>query len=124
MLIPIAAAAVLWPAAAFATAKAHAASAFASLPHWWVRQALCIHRHESTDWHRTTDWLGYPSVDHGGMQIAIGTWLVYAPRAYPREAAYASPREQLVVAHKIWAANGHRWGGSAWPNSSIACGLE
>ena len=124
MLISILAAAALWPAAAFASAKAHAASAFTALPHWWVKQALCIHRHESLDWHRTTDWLGYPSVDHGGMQIAVGTWVSFAPRVYPREPASATPDQQLVVAHKIWAANGHRWGGEAWPNSSLACGLE
>ena len=43
---------------------------------------MCIHRHESTNWHATRDWRGYPSVDHGGMQIAVGTWLSLAPKAF------------------------------------------
>jgi Transglycosylase-like domain len=124
MLIPIAVSALFSAGAAFANVKAQAAGAFAALPRWWIKQALCIHRHESIQWHRTTDWLGYPSVDHGGMQIAVGTWLAYAPRAYPRDPAPATPGQQLVVAHKIWLANGDRWGGNAWPNSSVACGLE
>ena len=109
---------------ALTAAKARAASAFAALPHWWIAEALCIHRHESLDWHRTTDWLGAPSVDHGGLQINVGTWLVFAPRGYPREPAEATPRQQLVVAHRIWAANGDRFGGDEWPNSSVACGVR
>jgi Transglycosylase-like domain len=123
MLIHLAASAVLSVAAAFTTVKAHAAETFA-LPHWWVSQAMCIHRHESIDWHRTTDWLGRPSVDHGGMQIAVGTWLSLAPRGFPREPASASPREQLIVAYRIWHVNGHRFGGSQWPRSSEACGVR
>jgi hypothetical protein len=94
------------------------------LPRWWLIQALCIHRHESTDWHRTTDWLGRPSVNHGGMQINVWTWAHWAPRDFPREPAAASPREQLVVAFRIWNANGHRFGGGQWPYSSIACHVD
>lgn len=58
------------------------------------------------------------------MQINVGTWLAFAPNRYPREPEAASPQEQLVVAHRIWAANGHRFGGTEWPNSSVACGLN
>ncbi len=108
---------------AFTSVRAHTARAFA-LPGWWVSEAMCIHRHESADWHRTTDWLGRPSVDHGGMQIALGTWATLAPKSYPREPAAASPHEQLVVAYRIWTANGRRFGGSQWPYSSEACGVE
>jgi hypothetical protein len=101
-----------------------ARAAFAALPHWWIRQALCIHRHESFDWHRTTDWLGNASRDRGGMQIDVGTWVAHAPRNFPREPAAASPHEQLVVAFRIWRANGHRFGGGEWPSSSTACGVD
>jgi hypothetical protein len=139
MLITFLAPALLAAAAGIATIKAHAAvkshtavrsntslksyttAAFAALPRWWVNQALCIHRHESIDWHATRDWRGYPSVDHGGMQIAVGTWLSLAPRRFPREPAAASPHEQLLVAYRIWRLNGHRFGGSQWPYSSRAC---
>jgi hypothetical protein len=92
------------------------------LPGWWLREALCIHRHESLDWHRTTDWLGQPSVDHGGMQINVGTWAEMAPRGYPSEPAAATPRQQLVVAYRIWVANDDRFGGNQWPVSSVECG--
>ena len=85
---------------------------------------MCIHRHESTNWHATRDWRGYPSIDHGGMQIAVGTWLSLAPKGFPREPVAASPREQLIVAYRIWRVNGHRFGGSQWPYSSIACGVD
>ncbi|MEI8105801.1 MAG: transglycosylase family protein [Actinomycetes bacterium] len=87
-------------------------------------KALCVHRHESLDWHRTTDWLGRPSVDHGGMQIDVGTWRHFAPRGYPRSPADASPRQQLRVAYRIWLANGRRFGGSQWYHSARACGVS
>jgi Transglycosylase-like domain len=103
---------------------ATARAAFAALPDWWIAQALCIHRHESTDWHRTTDWLGRPSRDHGGMQIDVDTWSALAPHGFPRAPAVASPQEQLVVAYRIWRANGHRFGGGQWPYSSDACGVD
>ena len=106
--------------AAASSVKAATKRSFA-LPRWWLTQALCIHRHESTDWHSTTDWRGYPSVNHGGMQINISTWAHWAPRGFPLEPAAASPHEQLVVAFRIWSANGHRFGGGQWPYSSLAC---
>ena len=96
----------------------HAATAFI-LPRWWLTEAMCIHRHESTDWHAHTDWLGYPSVDHGGMQIDVGTWL---SRSRPR-ASRASRRQPRRASS--WssptgsgASNGHRFGGGQWPYSS------
>ena len=46
------------------------------------------------------------------------------PDRFPREPETATPDEQLVVAHRIWAANGDRFGGDEWPNSSVACGLS
>ena len=107
---------------AITSARAATSRAFV-LPRWWLHEALCIHRHESTDWHRTTDWLGNPSVNHGGMQINVWTWARWAPNGYPREPAAASPYEQLVVAYRIWQANGRRFGGGQWPNSSAACHL-
>ena len=109
---------------ASASEAVSAKAAFHAIPRWWVAQALCIHRHESIDWHRTTDWRGYPSRDHGGMQIDVTTWAAQAPKGFPREPASASPREQLVVAYRIWRANGRRFGGGQWPYSSMACGVE
>ena len=39
-------------------------------PKAWLREALCIHRHESVDWHRRwTNWQGRPSPYAGGMQL-------------------------------------------------------
>lgn len=91
-----------------AVALNHAALSIASAPWpaWWLSEALCIHRHESTDWHKTTTWQGYPSVDHGGMQISVYTWAAYAPHGYPSDPAAASPYQQLVVAYLIWRHDG------------------
>ena len=94
-----------------------------SLPRTWLQGAMCVHRHESVDWHRKTDWLGRPSVDHGGMQIDVGTWDHFAPAGYPRSPADATPHQQLVVSYRIWLANGHRFGGNQWYHSAAACGL-
>lgn len=93
------------------------------LPAWWLRQADCIHRHESLDWHRVTDWTGAYSRDHGGMQIDVDTWRAYRLDGFPTDPATATRIQQLEVAYRIWRANGQRWGGQ-WPNSSRECGLE
>ena len=85
---------------------------------------MCIHDHESLDWHRVTDWLGRSSWDHGGMQIDVRTWLRYARHRYPRDPAAATPHEQLVVAYSIWKANGRRFGGTQWPISASTCRVE
>lgn len=92
----------------------------------WLKQAQCIHRHESMDWHRVTDWLGYPSVDHGGMQIEVSVWQTYLQkypritRGYPSDPAWATPWQQLQVAYLIWRDDG--WA-HPWPNTSVVCGL-
>jgi Transglycosylase-like domain len=118
--ISIAASAVI----AATSAAAAAATRSTALPRWWVSEAMCIHRHESRDWHRETDWLGRPSVDHGGMQIDVTTWKDLAPRGFPGEPAAATPREQLIVAHRIWLVNGRRFGGSQWFLSAARCGVD
>lgn len=107
-----------------ACAATSARAASSPWPAWWYSQAMCIHRHESTDWHRRTNWLGYPSRDHGGMQIDVGTWASYRPAGYPPDPAAASPGQQLYVAWLIWLANGHRFGGHQWPLSSRLCGVR
>lgn len=94
------------------------------LPAWWLKQATCIHDHESVDWHKTTDWLGRPSPDQGGMQIDVRTWTSMAPRGFPVDPAASTPRQQLIVAYRIYVANGRRFGGNQWPNSSRECGLK
>ena len=93
-------------------------------PAWWVKQANCIHLHESTDWHKRTDWRGYPSRDHGGYQIDVGTWQSFAPRTWPRDPADATKAQQTLVAWRIYVANGRQWGNGQWPLSSRACGLR
>jgi hypothetical protein len=100
------------------------ASAAHTYPRGWLAQAACIHLHESVDWHKRTDWLGRPSPDHGGYQIDVGTWAAFAPRSWPSDPASASPGQQTFVAWRIYVANGRRWGGHQWPNSSRACGLN
>lgn len=93
-------------------------------PQGWETQAQCIHLHESTDWHKTTDWRGYPSRDHGGYQIDVGTWLVFVPRGWPSDPADATPAQQTLVTWRIYVHNGRQWGNGQWPNSARACGLR
>jgi len=84
---------------------------------------MCIHDHESADWHRSTDSLGRPSSDHGGMQIDVQTWARFAGRPFPRDPAAATPHEQLLVAYEIWRANGRRFGGGQWSVAAATCGF-
>lgn len=81
---------------------------------------MCIHRNESVDWHKRTDWLGRPSRDHGGLQIDIATWFAYLPAGYPTDPADGTPRQQLTVGYRIWQHNG--W--APWPRSSRTCRLR
>lgn len=108
-------------------------------PAWWMAQARCIHWREAVSsstptradlragwkihWHLTTVYgTGQPSVNRGGMQIRLSTWKSYAPAGYPSDPAAATRRQQVTVAHRIWNANGHRWGNGQW-SSAAACGV-
>jgi hypothetical protein len=75
------------------------------------------------NWHQTQTWQGYPSNDTGGMQIDSGTWSEMAPSTFPALPARATPWQQLLVSFRIWLANGHRFGGNQWPESSASCGV-
>ena len=87
-------------------------------PHW-LHDALCIHNHESVNWHRAgIDWKGNPSPYYGGLQFLISTWRTAGGTRLPSD---WSPREQLYRAWRIWSAdNGswHEWG------TAKACGLR
>jgi hypothetical protein len=86
---------------------------------WWMRQALCIHRHESVDWHRAgVDWRGRPSPYYGGMQFLLSTWRRAGGSGLPSSWA---PREQLYRAHVIWRRNGGSW--REWGTAG-RCGLR
>jgi len=110
-------------------------------PAWWMAQAHCIHWHEAVSgstptardlaygwrihWHLTTAYgTGEPSGNRGGFQIAFSTWQSYAPRGYPSDPAAATRAQQVLVAHRIWVANGHRWGGGQWPGTAAACDIS
>jgi hypothetical protein len=88
-------------------------------PAWWLRQASCIHRHESVDWHRRwVDWRGQPSVYAGGMQFRQSTWTSAGGRGEPWQ---ASPREQLYRAWLVYRRDGGSW--REWGTASV-CGLR
>jgi hypothetical protein len=88
-------------------------------PSWWLAQALCVHRHESVDWHRAgVDYLGRPSPYYGGMQFLVSTWRRAGGIGLPSS---ASPREQLYRAWIIWRANGGSW--REWGTAAV-CGLR
>lgn len=91
----------------------------AAYPKSWSSAARCIRQKESgSRWHL---------VDRpyfGAYQFVLGTWRTHAPAAFPRRPDRASPRQQTFVAFRVWKANGDRWGGSQWPNSSRACGVR
>jgi len=70
-------------------------------PLWWKRQALCIHRHESTNWH------AYDPPYANGFQFLLSTW----ERAGGSAATWvrASPRQQMYRAWRIWTQDGGSW---------------
>lgn len=87
-------------------------------PRGWLREAFCIHRHESVDWYRAyVDWQGNPSSYSGGMQFRLSTWRRAGGTGHPHE---WRPREQVYRAFVIWRANGGSW--SEW-GSAGKCGL-
>lgn len=84
-----------------------------AVPAWWLPGALCVHRHESTDWHIVN-----PPYS-GGMQFTTYTWQSVGGRGI---AAWASPAEQLYRAWLVWRRDGGSW--REWPNTSRMCGLH
>lgn len=79
-------------------------------PRGWLRQAFCIHRHESTDWHRAgVDWRGDPSPYFGGLQMLVSTWQSVGGHGLPSD---WPPREQLYRAFLVWRRDGGSW--SEW----------
>jgi hypothetical protein len=90
-------------------------------PAGFIRQALCIHRHESSgNWHRRwVDWRGAPSDYAGGMQFMQDTWERAGGRGEPWQ---WSPREQVYRAWRIWRLYpGGSW--SEWGTAGL-CGLR
>lgn len=93
---------------------------------WWMRQALCIHRHESVDWHRAgVDWRGRPSNYFGGYQFLLSTWRRTGGTRLPSDWA---PHEQTYRAHVLWdMQDGRRGNGRGdWSEfgTARACGLR
>jgi len=82
-------------------------------PHWWYRQAICIHRHESVDWRAATG-NGY----YGGMQFLLSTWRRAGGHGYPH---HATPNEQYFRAWVIWKMNHGSW--REWGTAG-RCGLR
>jgi hypothetical protein len=102
------------------TANAAAYLKLHRFPHWWYLQAVCIHRHESTDWFYGPGhtggrvWSGY----YGGFQFLLSTWQRAGGRGYPHEAV---PNEQYYRAWIIWKANRGSW--REWGTAGM-CGLR
>lgn len=81
----------------------------------WLQTALCIHRHESVDWHRAgVDWTGRRSPYYGGFQFLISTWRSAGGQGLPSS---WSPREQLYRAYLVWSRDGRSW--SEWGSRSL-----
>lgn len=88
-------------------------------PRGFIQQALCIHRYESTDWHRAwTDWAGNRSPYAGGLQFMESTWLRAGGRGEPWQ---WSPREQVYRAYVIWRSHHGSW--SEW-GTRASCHLR
>ena len=85
----------------------------------WMRQAQCIHRRESVDWHLDhVNWQGRSSPYAGGMQFLDDTWRRAGGTGNP---AHWSKREQLYRAWRIWKLGGGSW--REW-GTAKACGLR
>lgn len=94
-----------------ALAISHFANAH-SLPSWWVRQALCVHRYEGS-------WTDPGAPFYGGMQFDYSTWLANGGGRYAQTANLATPHEQLHIAYVTWKQRG--W--YPWPTTARLCGL-
>jgi hypothetical protein len=77
----------------------------------WGRVAAC---ESSRRWHINTG-NGY----YGGLQFSRHTWVGFHGRKYARRADRASRAEQIEVARRVLAAQGH----GAWPVCGPRAGL-
>lgn len=95
-----------------ATGKAR--GEFRQVPHWWVKQALCVHRYEGA-------WNDPNGPYYGGMQMNISFQRAYGGDILRRfgTADHWHPRTQLIVAHRGWKVRGWR----PWLNTARRCGL-
>jgi hypothetical protein len=82
-------------------------------PSWFV-EAMCIHEHESTDWHI------FNPPYAGGMQMNSSFQVTYGARywRFLGTADHWTPHEQLLAAYHGWLARG--W--EPW-STRYACGL-
>ena len=94
------------------------ATAVAAYPAQFLREAACIHAHESRDWHIVNPPYA------GGFQFTLGTWNV-AGRNYDslEEVAHSSPAEQTRRAYYIFTIRGGTWRRD-WPATSRICGTR
>ena len=65
---------------------------------WWLRQADCIHRHESRDWHANTG-NGY----YGLWQFDLATWQSVGGAGLPSD---TSIEEQVARAPALYDRRG------------------
>lgn len=84
------------------------------VPHWWLRNALCVHHYEGS-------WRDPAAPYYGGLQMnwsfmrTYGGWML----KHYGTADHWSPRAQLIIAHRGWKRRG--W--YPWPNTARMCGL-
>lgn len=87
---------------------------YRTVPHWWVKQAMCVHRYEGS-------WRDPNGPYYGGMQMDLqfqrrhGGWML----KHHGTADHWSPRAQLIVAWRGYKQRG--W--HPWPNTARRCGL-
>jgi len=106
------------PAATAAPARWHA-------PAQWLPGALCVHAHESGDFHygpsrhrSTASWNGY----YNGWQFTLSTWQ-RADRLLGRhdDPQWSAPWVQLWHVWAIWKDDRGSW--REWPHTARMCGL-
>lgn len=76
--------------------------------HWWAIPYWHVVCESGADYH-----IGYA----GAYGLITPTWLSYGGGAYASSAGEASPREQDLIAHKVWIDNGD----AAWTPFEGGC---
>lgn len=91
-------------------------------PAAWHAAALCIHRHESRDWHESSAWGVGDANSGGGLQFTVGTWLNYVVRGYEFAPLpeLARKHDQLLGAWRLYQHDGdwHEW------STAAMCGVS